>query len=307
MLINNFVISSEKYLQPSYRISPFTTMHISKNINLPVLNNADSYFNDRFGKEKYIYTKSGRDGINKVLVELNLEKEDIVTIFTTSNNFYISGCVTKEIEKHCKWSRQIEENTKVIFINHEFGFPYEDLIDLKKYNLPIIEDCAHSFFSNNSANNVGKIGNYVIYSLPKFFPIQFGGILLSNIKNNIKQDISEDEESYIKKVLSFYINSLQDIKSKRVSNYKYLEEKLSKLGFKSRFKLEEYHCPGVYLFETTNVDLNKMKVFLQEHGVECSVFYGEEVFFVPVNQSLCIDDLDYIIALIRQFNNNGGL
>lgn len=299
MLFNNFVISSEKFLQPLYRISPFTTEHISKNINLPALNNIDSYFNDRFGKDKYIYTKSGRDGINKVLVELNLEKEDIITIFTTSNNFYISGCVTKEIEKHCKWSRQIEENTKVIFINHEFGFPYEDLIDLKKYNLPIIEDCAHSFFSNNSANNVGKIGDYVIYSLPKFFPIQFGGILLSNINSNIKQDISEEEESYIKKVLSFYINGLQDIKSKRISNYKYLEEKLSKLGFKSRFKLEEYHCPGVYLFETTNVDLNKMKVFLQEHGVECSVFYGEESFFIPLNQSLGIDDLDYIYTLIK--------
>jgi hypothetical protein len=301
MLFDNFIITNERFLQPSYRISPFKTEHISKNNNLVISNNVDLYFNFRFGERKYIYTRSGRDAINKALCNLDLIRDDVVTIFTTSNNFYISGCVTKEIEKHCKWSRQIEKNTKVVFVNHEFGFPYENLMDLKKYGLPIIEDCAHSFLSQNKEKNVGLVGDYVVYSLPKFFPLQFGGILRTNTKAGLMQDISKDEEIYIKKVLSSYIESLNEIKNKRVHNYEYLEKRLSQLGFEPRFKLEEHHCPGVYLFKTKNVDLNKLKVFLQEHGVECSVFYGEEAFFVPVNQNLDTQDMEYFYSLIKYY------
>lgn len=300
MLFDNFVITDDEFLQPSYRISPFKTEHISKNNNLIPTDIIDQYFSCRFGESKYIYTKSGRDAINKALYNLDLSKEDIVTIFTTSNNYYISGCVTKEIEKHCRWSRRIEKDTKVIFVNHEFGFPYEDLMSLKQYNLPIIEDCAHSFLSQNKEKSVGFVGDYVVYSLPKFFPLQFGGILRSsNYNQEIKQDISKNEEIYIKKVLSSYIDSLNKIKSERIYNYKYLERKLSKLGFESRFDLKEYHCPGVYLFKSKNVDLNELKIFLQKHGVECSVFYGEEAFFIPVNQNLDKPALDYFYSLIK--------
>jgi dTDP-4-amino-4,6-dideoxygalactose transaminase len=117
------------------------------------------------------------------------------------------------------------KKTKAILVNHEFDFPYENLSKLLNYELPIIENCAHSFISQNQEGTVGNIGDYVIYSLPKFFPIQFGGILLSN-KNNIYQNMSSEEEKYIKKVLSNYVQDLKEIKTKRFLNYRYLEDKL---------------------------------------------------------------------------------
>ncbi len=48
-----------------------------------------------------------------------LPPDDVVTILTTSGNFYISSCVTAEIEKFCKWDREITDQTKVIFVNHK--------------------------------------------------------------------------------------------------------------------------------------------------------------------------------------------
>jgi dTDP-4-amino-4,6-dideoxygalactose transaminase len=303
MISNKYIITADRFLQPRYSISPFMTNCVSSNRHLNDSDKIDSYLEERFKNRKYVFTSSGRSSLNQALSLLNLQKNDIVTIFTTTGNFYISGCVTGEIEKYCLWSRKLEKNTKVILVNHEFGFPYERLSELLNYNLPIIEDCAHSFLSQNHEKTVGNIGMYIIYSLPKFFPLQFGGILVSNGNSDIEKNISNEEERYIKNVLSDHITDINEIKQKRIVNYKYLEEKLSKYGFVPRFDLcEDIHCPGVYLFKVNqDIGLDSMKKFLQSHGVECSVFYRETAFFLPVHQGLSFDDLDYFVTLIDCF------
>lgn len=282
------------------------TKDVSINRRLNDSSDIDNYFCDRFNHKNFIYTISGRSAINQALLEIKLEKDDVITIYTTSDNYYISGCVTKEIEKYCKWSRVIEDNTKAIFVNHEFGFPYEKLSELKKYNLPIIEDCAHSFVSQNHERSVGTIGSYIIYSMPKFFPIQIGGLLVSNIETNLNKSIEKEEERYIKNVLSKYMKNIDEIIKKRVENYKYLEHKLNEFGFTARFELcDNIHCPGVYLFKINkDIDLNNLKIFYQSHGVECSIFYKENSFFLPVHQRLTFDDLDYFAILMEYFMEN---
>lgn len=303
MLYNGFIVTSDQYLQPCYRISPFKTDYLVKN-NEVINTGCDELSVNRYLEYKsYVFTSSGREAINIALQQYRLNADDIITILTTSGNHYISSCVTKEIEKYCKWSRKIEPMTKVIFVNHEFGFAYENLSNLKKYNIPIIEDCAHSFASQNAEESVGKVGDYVIYSLPKFFPVQFGGILRINNNNNIniKSKISNDEIQYLKKIILFHLPYKDEIIKKRKNNYSYLSDLIKERGFGVRFKLNENCCPGVFIFKSQGIDLSKLKEFMQHHGVECSVFYGEESFFLPVNQSLGKEDLDYFVALIDVF------
>jgi dTDP-4-amino-4,6-dideoxygalactose transaminase len=164
-------------------------MDIALNNKLPENNEIDNYFKERFKNQNFTYTLTGRLAIQKSLQHYNLQPNDVVTILTTSNNFYISGCVTAEIEKFCKWNREISDKTKLIFVNHEFGVPYENLEELKKYKLPIIEDCAHSFFSEDDKSEIGKVGDFAIYSFPKIFPIQIGGLLVSNIETSLETDL----------------------------------------------------------------------------------------------------------------------
>ena len=162
-LINGFVLNPDEYLLPSFLISPFSSKNIEENIKLKNSKIAQNYLKKRFKKHHLTYTISGKEAIKIVINQLNLNKEDCISIFTTSENFYISSCVTNEIEKICSWSRKIEKNTKAIFINHEFGFYYPNIENLKKYNLPIIEDFAHSFFTNE--NKIIE-GDFAIYSFP---------------------------------------------------------------------------------------------------------------------------------------------
>jgi len=300
-----YVINPDPYLTPTYRISPFTTKDISLNNKLKNDNFIDKYFNNRFNKRKFFYTQNARQAIFTALKYYNLKKEDTVTIFTTSNNLYISSCVTDQIEQFCKWSRKIEYTTKVIFINHEFGYPYSDLKFIKKFGFPIIEDCAYSFFSQDENNLISTVGDFVIYSFPKMFPVQFGGLLVINIpkKISVSNFLDNESERYLKNVLSFYIRNGKEIVDKRISNYNILAHEFKNFGFFERFELKNGIAPGVFMFRKNNlrINLNNLKKYFFEHGVQCSVFYGEESFFIPVHQALNDDDIGYFVEIIRKF------
>ncbi len=302
-----FVINPDPYSLPCYRIGPFQTKDLSINNCLPYSDLIDDYFVERFTNKDLIYTENGRKAINIALGSYNLKKNDIVTILTTTGNFYISSCVTKEIEKFCKWSREIVPETRIILVNHEFGYPYLNLRKLLDYNLPIIEDCAVSFFSQDKNKDIGNVGDFVIYSFPKMFPLQIGGLLVSNTLNRIEKinQIDDIKLRYIKNVLSYHIKFKEDIINTRVYNYNFLNEKFKSLGFPERFKTKQGVVPGVFMFRTDKqrINLPELKKYFYAHGIQCSVFYGEEAFFIPVHQALNEHDMLYFYEVIKSFIN----
>jgi hypothetical protein len=301
---NGYVINPDKYYSPSYRISPFKTEDIVENIKIPLSNTVISALDKRFAGRKWIFTNSGKESIALSLQMLSLKPNDCVTIFTTTNNFYISSCVTKEIEKVCKWSRSIEQNTAAIFVNHEFGYPYRNLDELRSYGYPIIEDSCHSFLANTPSGNMGQVGEFAVYSLPKIFPLQMGGILSFDSKYNIESPINKDSELflYLNRVLSKHIEGLEQAKKQRIINHYKLATLFDSLGCTPRFDLLTNDVPGVFIFTVPEgIDLEKMKQYGWDHGIECSVFYGERSFFIPVHQRLVETDLDYFKIVFQSF------
>ena len=300
-----FILNPDPYSLPCYHIGPFMTNDVTLNTNLHENNDIEYYLAERFKGKEFSYTYNGREAIHTALSCFNLHKDNVVTILTTSDNFYISGCVTHEIEKFCRWSRKIESETKVIFINHEFGYPYNELLKIKKLGFPIIEDCAHSFFSQDENNTTGTVGDFVIYSFPKMFPLQIGGLLVSNGESEIPELklLSKGEKRYIINVLSKYINFKNEIIDKRLTNYKYLASKFSEIGLMERFQLNDGIVPGVFMFRKGKhrIDLPELKKHFYAHGIQSSVFYGEESFFIPVHQALNETDLDYFLEVIKSF------
>jgi hypothetical protein len=194
-----FIVNPDPYLLPTFRISPFATSFLSENEKLPFDNFADTYLDNKFNKKQWVYTINGRQAIEQALKNYNLNPTDVVTILTTSGNKYISSCVTSSIEKFCQWNRELSADTKIIFVNHEFGYPFQQMEKLLALNIPIIEDCCTTFFSNDDNNKLGKYGDYAIYSLPKFFPIQVGGILVANNSKLLPPTdlINDEQKQYI--------------------------------------------------------------------------------------------------------------
>lgn len=301
-IVDGFIVNPSAELAPCHTISPFEKSYVGKNMNLGAhyKYEAEQYLQDRF--ENYTLTHGGRSAMSIAYRHYNLKAEDTVTILTTSENFYISGCVTKEVEKWCKWSRKIEPSTKLIFVNHEFGYPYANVSHLKKYGLPIIEDCAHSFYSTDFNGEIGTVGDFVIYSLPKAFPIQMGGILVNNLGLKIDSDLDSGLEDYVLRVVGSQVKLMDGSINCRMENYQYLSMRLSDVGCSPLFENIKGTVPGVYMFKTPeNLDLVAMKVYLQSNGIESSVFYGQNAYFIPVHQNLTRTDLDYFVSVIKSF------
>ena len=108
---------------------------------------------------------------------------------------------------------------------------------------------------------------------------------------------------YVKNVLSAYIAQRRRDYPKRLSNYESLKNLFNSLGFTERFSLESGTVPGVFMFKTDNyqIDLPELKTYYWAHGVQCSVFYGEEAFFIPVHQALTEQDLTYFYEIMKSF------
>jgi hypothetical protein len=300
-----FVLNPDPYSLPSYRIGPFKTDDVGINSKMPNDDFAVDYFNNRFGEGKWQYTYNGREAIQLALEHYQLQPNDLVTILTTSQNFYISSCVTKTIESFCQWNREIVRETKLIFVNHEFGFPYPEMEKLVATGLPIIEDCCTTFFSQDDSGRLGQYSDFSAFSFPKFLPLQIGGLLVNNVNHDVNPSIllHENEKEHIQNVLSHYLKKEVTILETRAKNWEYAIAQFSKLGLTPRFSEDSKSIPSALVLKNNAIikDLNEFKNFLYNHGIQNSVFYGEDAFFIPIHQGLSREDLDYFYEVIQFF------
>lgn len=304
-----FILDPDPYSLPTFRIGTFVTQSITRN-NLLEVSHADyaiKYFNNRFGKDNWILTKNGREGILLAMQSLALPKSGITTILTPSNNFYISGCVTSSIENYSRWNRKKDQSTVAYFVNHEFGYLYPEMNNLVAEGLPIIEDCCTTFYSQDEAEKIGLYGNYSIYSFPKFFSIQIGGLLvgkkLLDSKIVEKITLTDEEKLYILKVVGYELQQKDQILRKREEIFDYATMQFNELGFTLRFPKSRGIVPSVLLLNNNGIikDLNSYRTLFNKHGIQNSIFYGEDAFFMPCHQYLTFTDIDYFKFLIENF------
>ena len=74
------------------------------------------------------------------------------------------------------------DGAKAMLAVHYFGLPqpFDAVAAIcRAKNIALIEDCAHAYFGSVDGRAVGSWGDYAIASLPKFFPVLQGGMLLS--------------------------------------------------------------------------------------------------------------------------------
>jgi len=59
------------------------------------------------------------------------------------------------------------------------------------------------------------------------------------------------------------------------------------------------------MFKTEGHDVNlpELKKHFWAHGIQCSVFYGEDAFFIPAHQALDEQDMLYFRDVMLSFLN----
>ncbi|OGL41467.1 MAG: hypothetical protein A2042_01470 [Candidatus Schekmanbacteria bacterium GWA2_38_11] len=103
---------------------------------------------------------------------------------------------------------RIEDRVKALFFIHYFGFPQDlDYIEFlkKKFNIFLIEDCAHAFLSEINDRYLGNLGDVSIFTLRKMIPVHNVGILVVN------NDEIDDLFSNYNKISSVFKGTLSRI------------------------------------------------------------------------------------------------
>ncbi|MBT6052782.1 MAG: DegT/DnrJ/EryC1/StrS aminotransferase family protein [Candidatus Scalindua sp.] len=242
----------------------------------------------------YTVFESGKAAIRALIEDLKLTRNDEVLITTTTDTSFVSTCVSATIFNYCKISRILTENTKAIFIIHNFGFPHTGLKQLRliadERMIPLIEDCAFGFDSyNDEGIRLGSIGDFSIYSLPKIFPIEYGGILSG--KNHLK---SRNSDEYLAKQIKEWVPKLWHIKKMRTSNYLLLFREFSR---ESIYKEAVEENPFVFgLCTYAYKEIEKM-----HNDVEFSRTHVINEIHIPVNAFAESMEYESLIVCLMQF------
>lgn len=296
-----------EYLNPYFHMSPFDNRALEENLDiLKSQTMKPEKFETYYGKNShYLLTYNAREAIHLCLGDIGFQFDDEVWIVTTSGGNYVSGCVTKEIEKFCRWSMMKTEKTKAIFVIHEFGFPHSKTKDLKSYNLPIIEDAAYSYGSVfEDGTSVGEIGDYCVFSFSKSFPMSFGGLLKSKKKISYQGVLSENSKEQLAKLVYYYLPSSQRSFEQRKEVYSLYRKILTELGLKERFIPTSSIVPSAFVFKLGDQAYGqKIKTELNRIGIESSVFYGSEGYFLPCHQRMGQAAVEYICWNLSKIMN----
>jgi len=275
----------------------------------------------------FLFTDSGRSAFQVAIEELKLENSAMLVpayicdIFEPIFKHYNIKPVFLDIKPqtfHADLSNiesKITPETKSILICHTYGLPVNlnGILEIaKKYNLKIIEDCAHIA----PPTSPEKFGDCAFFSFAKLFPVINGGMLVSKnpaeiilpkykskLSNSIKflrlfpflANLSEkfrSDETILAskelslprkasknslKMLDWYLINYEKQISKRKELAEYFQKKLIEIGFEMQ---ESRNNTFTYLSALVPKNLDRDELFykLRKCGIFCSRIWKKPLF-----------------------------
>ena len=270
-----------------------------------------------FSNQNIIFTDSGRSAFILAIEHLNLQNSEmlipayICNIFLPILKHYNIKPIFLDIDLRTfnviisEIEQKMTPKTKSILVCHTYGLlnDMDKILEIaRKYNLKIIEDCAHIFPKKLQ-------GDCAFFSLPKFLPVVNGGMLIC--KNLIEVGLKKTKfkisdlikflrlfpflttfsekfrRSYEKtnrfiepkkpfncslRILSWHLDNLENQTKKRTELAKYFQEQLQKIGFQV--------SPGTtFISALAPENINRDELFnkLRKKNIFCSRIWHQPI------------------------------
>lgn len=242
----------------------------------------DNNIKSFFGVNNIFYVNHARTGLRIALTSLNLpEKSGIgVSVFNcptvfqaikTAGHIPVFIDITNDFIIDYDDLRRKKSNIHALIITNLFGIPNKinEIKDIVK-NIPLIEDCAHSFFSSDVGVYTGTLCDFGVFSIGKgkFPSIGDGGIIIINNQkylSEIKYLIKKlDENSCFSEIInilkSLFLNFMHLPIIYGSFTFPILKRKLRLKNSISRFK----HSETKMLKSNLNLFLSKFHQYKEE-------------------------------------------
>lgn len=276
----------ENYLHPSSPdLIPMYTLEPLQNIRITSLEHEIS---SKLPSNLQLNYWSSARGAIKFLLKNYEQAKETISISTTTQSPYLSGCLTEVTSKRIIRDKGINDKWDIFVAD----FGYEN----KKYSTDaIIYDDAWSFSIDVANSFILNGGKHYISSLPKIVGLGMGAVVISEKPSKLFPENQNNESATImSKVTNDFIGTYQEVVNVRSRNLEKLTANLSK-GFV--FGMGEFTSkfPGTGIFESKyKFDEVRFKKMLQLHGIRGTSFFGNQKIILPIHQLLTESDLDYI-------------
>ena len=248
-----------------------------------------------------VLTPSGRDGVSLLCSHLKLGPDDDVSIFSTRSNKFVSSHVTCPIFNHARPSKVVTAKTKLLYVIHLFGEIYEDLDAVYELaasrGLPVVEDCAHTMWTHRTHGGLLCRADYVLFSIPKAFAINHGGVLLGDL-GDFRQLATTEFLNALNSELMDFDQSLE----RRLRIYRDFSNALDNSFCHPLFRPTDTIWP--YVFPFTVVDETAAIHFMTSRlpNVEICSWNARGLLSVPVHQGLSDTDVLKICETLRDMS-----
>ena len=246
-------------------------------------------------------TPSGRAALAVILRYLRLRPDDEVWITTTTgaSGLAVTPCVTATIARSCRFADHPGPRTAAALVIHDWGLPHPDLADVgdycRRHGLPLIEDAAHAFAGRDaSGRRLGTIGDFALFSLPKFFPIAHGGLVAGLPPHALPED-GRDPEA--RQALAGWLPYQDAIASARCQTWMALDGRMQELGLGGALPLPPGAVPSLYLLRTPLPFATLAR--LRAAGIESGPDDHRGFIFLPCHQQVGKSGVARIVAAVR--------
>jgi len=197
------------------------------------------------------FTRSARDGLRAILRALNLSSDEKLAIpayigfskfegsgvfdpIVESKTTYVFYPVTKNLFVDLPSLRALLEQRAVraVLVIHYFGFQDPNLHEIRylcdKYEVYLIEDCAHCMNTIPGIETSGTVGDYAIFSIHKLYPTTNGGFFRINRAGLPAPILLSSERIELSDLENFARRQPEIIAQTRRNNYQFVLERFQK-------------------------------------------------------------------------------
>lgn len=212
----------------------------------------------------------------------------------------------------------------IALVIHYFGLcrnKMEEIVRIcRKYDVALVEDCAHAFQLGIKNHKLGGYGDCSFYSVHKFLATNSGGVIRQNsdkIKIAALPESKQADYEVLEQIIKTDVCEVAEI---RRANFRMYQELVPDLpGIIKMYELKEEDVPQTYPILIKNGLREKLYFYLIEKGVPAIALYyrlieeigkdqfeisheiSEEILNLPVHQDITLDDIKTTCSAIASF------
>ncbi|WOZ78997.1 DegT/DnrJ/EryC1/StrS family aminotransferase [Kosakonia sacchari] len=260
-------------------------------------------------------------GDEVISTSMTAEPTNLSILYTGAKQVFADVINTSGNISAASIEQKITNKTKAILVVHYAGYPVQlEAISAvaKKYNLPLIEDCAHALGATYNNKTVGNYGDYAIFSFQaiKHMTTIDGGVLVLKNQEQLTQakkirwfgmekgvdrtkvNITDIGYKYNMSNVTGALGMLQleyvdNVISAHVNNGRYYDERLAKVSGIESGTFDDIAVPSYWLYTLMSDDWEDIQRKLNEKGVMASKLHRPNHFHSIFNSpGLQLPELD---------------